>query len=374
MKEPGAWISPRSSFSRTSASMPLISRVRMSTLGWNTQRNRFSRIATRSALLGLGARGRLVLHAGVEEQRVALGLVLDAIHRDVGVLAQLLEARAMVRIEADADRGGGKDLRALDEERRLQLVDEEVDEFGNLVLAQHRRQQQEEFVAGDSGQRVGAPQIARQALRHLDQQRIAGGVAVVVVDVLEVVDVEEGEREAWRVGQAEQVAGVLLDQLAVRQVGELVEIGAAEQLGLDLLLLGDLDRARQQHAPLGDPDRPVRGEEHPLAAARGDDVLAGDRFTAAQQLAAGVAAIGQRLRPARRRAGQQLIDRDVELVRGGFVGEHDATLRVHRRHRRRQHRKHVAQRVEIGEHVAAGAGSLRRRKAQIVQRVMPPVP
>ena len=47
-KVPGAWITPLSSRSRTSASMPLISRVRMSTLGWNAQQNRLSRIASRS--------------------------------------------------------------------------------------------------------------------------------------------------------------------------------------------------------------------------------------------------------------------------------------------------------------------------------------
>ena len=48
MKVPGAWITPSSSRSRTSASMPLTSWVRMSTLAWNAQQNRFSRIASRS--------------------------------------------------------------------------------------------------------------------------------------------------------------------------------------------------------------------------------------------------------------------------------------------------------------------------------------
>ena len=48
MKVPGAWITPSWSRSRTSASMPLISWVRMSTLAWKAQQKRFSRMASRS--------------------------------------------------------------------------------------------------------------------------------------------------------------------------------------------------------------------------------------------------------------------------------------------------------------------------------------
>ena len=44
----GAWITPSSSRSRTSASMPLISWVLISTLGWKAQQKRFSRMASRS--------------------------------------------------------------------------------------------------------------------------------------------------------------------------------------------------------------------------------------------------------------------------------------------------------------------------------------
>ena len=48
MKVPGAWITPSSSRRRTSASMPLTSWVRISTLGWKAQQKRFSRMASRS--------------------------------------------------------------------------------------------------------------------------------------------------------------------------------------------------------------------------------------------------------------------------------------------------------------------------------------
>ena len=125
----------------------------------------------------------------------ALAVVLDAVHRDVGVLAQRLEAAAVVGIEADADGGGGEDLRIVDEERRGQPLQRRLHEFGDFLLALDRREQQQEFVAGDARQHVGVAQVAPEPLRQLDQQRIADGVAVIVVDVLEIVDVEKGERE-----------------------------------------------------------------------------------------------------------------------------------------------------------------------------------
>ena len=62
-------------------------------------------------LLDLHPRQGFALHAGVEERRGALAAVLDAVHRDVGVLPQHVIAAAMFRIEADADRGGGEYLR-----------------------------------------------------------------------------------------------------------------------------------------------------------------------------------------------------------------------------------------------------------------------
>ena len=48
-------------------------------------------------LLDLHPRQRLALHAGVEEGRGALAVVLDAIHRDIGVLAQLLRSCGRAR-------------------------------------------------------------------------------------------------------------------------------------------------------------------------------------------------------------------------------------------------------------------------------------
>ena len=95
-------------------------------------------------LLELHARQRLALHADVEEDGGALGVVLDAIHRDVGVLAQRLVVVAVIRIEADADRGRGENLRAVDEERRLEPLQHEFD----VVARPRRRSRPDRAAAG----------------------------------------------------------------------------------------------------------------------------------------------------------------------------------------------------------------------------------
>jgi hypothetical protein len=54
-------------------------------------------------------------------------------------------------------------------------------------------------------------------------------MAIVVVDVLEIVDVEKGEREfPATVTAPQQAVGAVLDHPPRRQVGQLIVIGGAE--------------------------------------------------------------------------------------------------------------------------------------------------
>ncbi len=89
-------------------------------------------------LLDLHPRLCLALHAGIEEGGKSLAVVLDAVHRDIGVLPQRLEAASVVGIEADADRGRGEDLRIVDEERRGQPLQRRLHELGDFLLALDR--------------------------------------------------------------------------------------------------------------------------------------------------------------------------------------------------------------------------------------------
>jgi len=66
-------------------------------------------------------------------------------------------------------------------------------------------------------------------------------MAIIVVDVLEIVDVEKGQRERrhW-LAMLQQRVGPMLDHAPGRQVGQLVVIGRTEQLVFEGLLSADV--------------------------------------------------------------------------------------------------------------------------------------
>jgi hypothetical protein len=135
----------------------------------------------------------------------------------------------MFGIQADPDRGRCEYFGVVDEERCLQPLQRKVNIFRHFLLALDRVEQQQEFIAADPRQHVGIAQIQPEPLCDLDQQGVAGGVAVIVVDVLEIVDIEKGEREPRRGLFAEQkIIGAMLDHAPCRQVGQFVVIGRTE--------------------------------------------------------------------------------------------------------------------------------------------------
>ena len=134
-----------------------------------------------------------------------------------------------------------------------------VDELGQILVAVERMHDQEELVAADAAENIGGADIRRDPLRHLHQQRVADGVRIIVVDVLEIVDVEKRQAQTAATVSAlrQQLLDVLLDQGAVRQAGQVVEIGAPRQLDLGLLALGVVDRGRHQHGTVMNACRPA---------------------------------------------------------------------------------------------------------------------
>jgi hypothetical protein len=198
----------------------------------------------------------------------------------------------MVRVEADADRGRSENFRPVDEKRRGEASQCGSQKFLDLMGPLNRIEQEQEFVAADPRQHVGFAQVAGQSLRDLDQQRIADAVAVIVVDVLEIVDVEEGERESGRAVVARQQAvGAMFDHAPRRQVGQFVVVGRAEQLVFKGFLFTDVGGARDQKIAVGDTDRPVRGEQHLSRLSVVDAFLDDRRSSLAQQFEAAVAAL-----------------------------------------------------------------------------------
>ena len=108
------------------------------------------------------------------------------------------------------------------------------------------RQEERELVAADAIARIGLPNGGPDEAADLGQQLVPGGVAPGVVDPLELVDVEEHERERRPVAArlVDHPGDGLLERAMVAEAGEavtergvprrLVQVVEARALGLEL--------------------------------------------------------------------------------------------------------------------------------------------
>ena len=163
------------------------------------------------------------------------------------------------------------------------------------------------------------------------QQRVADRVAVVVVDVLEIVEVDEGDREAPRaLVAADRLLDALLDQGAVGQAGQVVEIGAPRQLVLDALAVADVERARHQELAVEDVHRLAGGEPGPLAARVGEPVLGGERRARLHQADLPLAPLRRLLgrQEVGRRGADQLLGGHRQVGGGDRVDQDEAAVLV----------------------------------------------
>ena len=83
-----------------------------------------------------------------------------------------------------------------------------------------------------------------------------------------------------RSGSCQKPMHLILDQRAVRQPGQIVEIGALGELSLGFLALGEIDRCRKRQRAVEYARRPRRLEQGPFVLAMSDmifrDVILGD--------------------------------------------------------------------------------------------------
>ena len=149
-------------------------------------------------------------------------------------------------------------------------------------------QQHRELLATPAGQQLVGGELAGEPPRELDQHRVADGVPVDVVDLLEVVGVEQQQRAARRVERA--LGGHELGEVApVVAPGQLVR--ARQQLGLPV-------RATQlllQAPALGDVARDAVVEQRAVRARARAQPVEHDPLDAVDARRSGT-----RARPARR--------------------------------------------------------------------------
>ncbi len=181
------------------------------------------------------------LHFGSEKAVTVAPALFGAVHRGVGPLRQRVEIVAVAGIHRNPDRGRDGQLILLDVVRLLRRFEQFFRDMGGAAgigIGQH----QDEFIAAQTRYRVLFAHHQVQASGQRDQQFVADAVAQRVVDVLEVIEIEENQRQRLMAAlrAAERVADAVLEQAAVRQPGERIEMREPLDMLLRCLVLGDV--------------------------------------------------------------------------------------------------------------------------------------
>src|ERR1700733_1365520 len=204
-------------------------------------------------------RGFSVLVADLEEGDAVAALFLREVE-STGAAAQNLEPGGV-----GGEQGG--DTEACGESNLLaEVVDGKVGEavaetLGDLGSSDMvcSRQHRDELFASKPGNVVNLAEIVAQAARSMGENGIAPVVAVLVVDGLEAVEIEDDEREmgALAAGGLGGFGAHLLKSAPIQQAGERVGL----RLGLKLVLElrhGEPDNAESSHN--ADKDRGEEGK------------------------------------------------------------------------------------------------------------------
>lgn len=163
-------------------------------------------------------------------------LAFRLVHRDVGVDDHLVGDSIAGPGVGDPDAGRDGQRRAGQDERGAERVldagSQDLDVVGvGQVLAE-----EDEFVAGDPGQRVAGADHRGQPLRDGDQQLVADGMPVGVVDPLETVEVDEQHRRGavGPLGPSSRMLQPLLEQQPIRKPGHRIVQGDVPEPAGDL--------------------------------------------------------------------------------------------------------------------------------------------
>jgi hypothetical protein len=154
-----------------------------------------------------------------------LPLGLGRVHGDVGAAHQVPGGQLGCR-PGQADAGADGDGHAA----------EPVGDLVGVVGTVKAGEQQGELVATEARRHPAAVSRPGKAGGHLDQQLVPGCVAMDVVDLLEVVEVDDQQGDGVLGGVGGGVKGggqPLEEERPVGQAGELVVVGAVGQLGVD---------------------------------------------------------------------------------------------------------------------------------------------
>ncbi len=181
------------------------------------------------------------VHGRLEEAMGPAPVGLGAIHRQIGILDELLQIGAVARSQCDAYAGIGRELMA---EALIRLPDRLVNscnEFHDIVDVADICLNDRELVATKPRDKIGLPDAAPEASGHDLQQLIADMMPERIVDALELVDVDIKQRELLAPAGSPQFAfDLFAEQHPVRQIGQRVIMREVGDLLVGAPALGDV--------------------------------------------------------------------------------------------------------------------------------------
>src|SRR5580658_1649053 len=159
--------------------------------------------------------------------------VLVHIHGGVGRTEQAVPGGSVFRIDGDAYTCRPVQSVPVDGKWLVETVLQAEGDLLCVAAAADQRHQCGKLVSAEPRQHVGGAELALHSLRHILQIQIAHSVAVDIVDLLELVEINVDESEDSR-GFArllDQGIEILFQREAVVDVGELVELRSMAQIG-----------------------------------------------------------------------------------------------------------------------------------------------
>ncbi len=183
---------------------------------------------------------------GIVETVALAARRLGPVLREIGVAQEVLRCGAVLRKQRDADAGPRQHLASSDLKGRTQHVNQALRQRLGLVAGADPGQNDHEFITPEPGEGVGGARDRAQPCRSSLEQPVAGGVPERVVDLLEVVQVQEHDRDVRAVPprRIERVIEPVPEQDPVGKAGQQVVVG--QMLQARLGALADLDLAFEQ--------------------------------------------------------------------------------------------------------------------------------
>ena len=186
------------------------------------------------------------LHLGREQAELAPTFFLGAIEREVGCFDQRFRRCAMLGKQGDASARREQHGLAAQLERPRQSVEQLARQYDGGARVADRGLHDGKLVAAEPGNHIAGAKAVAQPFAHRAQQPVADQVTERIVDPLEAVQVQQQHGDLALIAPRlpQRVLQMILEQGAVRQIGQRIVLRQVAGLLLGALALRDVPADR----------------------------------------------------------------------------------------------------------------------------------